>query len=43
MILKWYIQLLDRLLPSLVAVPFFYAVVFEFKAALEDKLPPPPS
>ena len=42
-LLKKYIQFLDRLLPSLAAVPFFYAVVFEFKAALEEKLSPPPS
>ena len=42
-LLKKYIQFLDRLLPSLAAVPFFYAVVFEFKSALEEKLSPPPS
>ena len=38
--LRRYIQFLDKLLPSLAAVPFFYAVVFEFKCHLEEKLPP---
>lgn len=37
--LKWYIQFLDQQLPALMAIPFLYAVVLEFKLYLESKLP----
>ncbi len=37
--LKRYIQLLDKLLPSLIGIPFFYSVVLEFRNHLESKLP----
>lgn len=33
-----YIQLLDRMLPSLAGIPFFYTAVLEFRNDLETKI-----